>query len=178
MIRLFASNNKTDLFAWAEQLSEMEYRQFVPWHIQQRSVRRVDLMLEYWKNLTHTNPDPNWTPEEELQVSIQGDIGEHGWCLFTGQELPPMEGAPGRWDTACRHQVRCATKRGYRLLVQKWNHSDDIYIHTVWEQPWLYIYGYAWGWEVQQDKYFDRSLPRPAYLLPNEELHPIARLVN
>jgi hypothetical protein len=83
-------------------------------------------------------------------------------------------------DVGTSVEVRSAYELSKNLLCQKkdfrqkkWNNPFVLVLGKI---PALRIVGWAYGWEVMQNPYWDVSLPRPAWNYPQSSLKPVSDL--
>lgn len=121
--------------------------------------------------------DPEGRPEELGWLRhFEGACGECAVAQWAGVywngNLGKLKAADvGRWE------VKATAKHNRRLLVQKPKLvMERAYILVTGIAPNLIIRGWAWGYEVGQEKYWDNPVgDRPAFFMPQDALRPMQK---
>lgn len=86
---------------------------------------------------------------------------------WTGIQFPT--GAAGA-DVGHNIDVRWTDRDDGRLLVKDWDDPAHIYVLVLGRAPLMRIVGYIRGEDAKVDRYWDESLPRPCFAVPQSEL--------
>jgi hypothetical protein len=77
------------------------------------------------------------------------------------------------------YQVRTASKPHYRLALYKSDPGEAVFILVVLRAPREFeIKGWILGAEAKRECFWDKSIPRPCYMVPHCELNAIEDLIN
>lgn len=109
----------------------------------------------------------------------QGAIGELAVSMWTGLPWTGLlfEGANfesfrslGAPDVGTHIQVRTRPNLRWDLPVYKKDRSDHIFVLALLDNPRVWLRGWTLGALAKQPQYWASFLPRPNYLVPQEDL--------
>jgi hypothetical protein len=154
-------------------LTEQQYKRAV-----EIGSRRQEAALERKRPSAH-----GYDERAPLDVHIQGAAAELGISLITGLEwhaflehLPTERKPP---DVGADLQVRSTEYRSGHLICHPGDSEEDRFILVHVNGRKLQIKGWLRGSEAKQEKYWGDKFKngRPAYWIPQRELHPIDQLL-
>ena len=73
-------------------------------------------------------------------------------------------------------QVRHTRYPAGKLLIQKNDHDQSLYVLVVGMPPLFRIAGWMQAMIGKQDRFWDSKLPRPCFAVPQDELQPMEKL--
>jgi len=118
---------------------------------------------------------PTWV--EQLAREVSGCLGE----LAIGRwmdKYPFSVFEERKMGDVGEFEVRTTAYATGKLLLSKDDNPERKYLLvTLPDYHTAVIVGWMWGYEVQQDQYWDTKIRIPAYMVPQKDLHDPASLL-
>ena len=118
---------------------------------------------------------PTWV--EQLAREVSGCLGELAIGRWT-DKFPFAVFEERKMGDVGEFEVRTtAYSTGKLLLGTEDNQERKYLLVTLPNYHTAHIVGWVWGYEAQQEQFWDAKLRKPAYMVPQEHLHDPASLL-
>jgi hypothetical protein len=124
--------------------------------------------------------DPDAHHRDPMDSHVAGAVAEYAASKYLGLPWNPAIGI--RWAGEVDGDVRGIEVRGTShphggLIGHDYSFNDRPYLLVLTHRsPTFTMRGWLWGHEIKQARFWRADFPRPAFLVPQRDLHPVETL--
>lgn len=121
------------------------------------------------RGIVATSAAPTWV--EQLAREVSGCLGELAVARWTDR-FPFSLFSDRKDGDVGPFEVRTTAYSTGRLLLTEGDNPQRKYLLVTLPTHYqAIIHGWMWGYEVQQEKYYNTSLRNPCYMAPQDDLY-------